>query len=941
MKFEQAFYTWGTEQMSFASKGLGICACSKNENSFIEKCMSIGSRFASEGIARTAEFCLYSTEFDSFVGVGLSPSADGGDGRANKLCHFYIPVESNAIAEPSEYILQYPFEKSVTVGTILEQREIASEYYSYKEILKKYSYDAKDEKNKKRLALLLWKTFSCVFGEERNLFFVIDRGFHPDKDKDSQMARELVWLLSMLVPQLKGKENRYRKQLSYGVYTVANTAAVKLIFTDRFDLGENRILLDMPVEEEDEVPLVFEALAESAGQSFEQYQEFLSELLSGGYQAELETSMFSKLYYRWKLNQGQKVSRNEIQDVLGSVMYSANLSSWHKKFLMDYLKQLEDLDMDDIIDYWEDVIKPWFGEYGQMKVEEQETLEDISFRFVCEMFQEDRRNYRVMIQNMPEEIRKKVLCRMKDIPQSCAEVEYREIDSVENLKKFVKSYRCFQNEEEFYEKILRKASKLYLTAKRDVRNEISNLMCDLNGEKWIVFLCDIYQEPKTCTSFVELIKEEFNKMEYVMMKFCYDLLWKFAKNAVDEEQDLVKECHALLNSSEKVRGEKAKLHESFEALFEHWEEQKMERFWDEARNYEDWIVRCIQEQLSQKNRKYNTKTHTIWEILKKEDYEELYEILEQNLEYQCILKENNFATLESKFQYRCFGVWVQVKQSELLNIKGMPYFGPINAENNLKQELKELVCSLEEQLLQKGNLCNREDIYNYFVLQEWKNESLIERNQYQYYEFRKIRDAIDNFREISSIHPLFAKSVLENEIIEGVQLIQDIWKKFRIYLQIVQYNKMELELEHLDEVSKLIREAKRVFGIAVEEVENLKEKREDFMDELKRQKIQLNEEIQYWEAKKLEAEQEIARRQERIERIEKSCRDDQEIECSRNKQMVGRTPNRVPNNVKNLPPWVADSVREFETREHKEKKYISRDLQKNINIDIDVSELIE
>ena len=36
MKFEQAFYTWGTEQMSFASKGLGICACSKNENSFIK-----------------------------------------------------------------------------------------------------------------------------------------------------------------------------------------------------------------------------------------------------------------------------------------------------------------------------------------------------------------------------------------------------------------------------------------------------------------------------------------------------------------------------------------------------------------------------------------------------------------------------------------------------------------------------------------------------------------------------------------------------------------------------------------------------------------------------------------------------------------------------------------------------------------------------------------
>ncbi len=239
MKFEQAFYTWGKNQLSRYKVGLGVCASSSLEPQFLDGCLQLGASFTAEQSFCTAEFVVYSPAFHTFVGVGVSPREEAGDGRLNKLCHFFIPENRDKGKEPEKYLLPYPFKSKIG-----DREEVGPEYleegrYDYGSILRDYGFS-----QEKRMAMVLWKVYQCVFQRTSRVVFVIG-GQRPAQKDLSTTAREITWMLAWLVPVPKDDPDRYRIRLAYGVHTDQNVSAVNLVFTDR---GEKVVYGDIKRE---------------------------------------------------------------------------------------------------------------------------------------------------------------------------------------------------------------------------------------------------------------------------------------------------------------------------------------------------------------------------------------------------------------------------------------------------------------------------------------------------------------------------------------------------------------------------------------------------------------------------------------------------------------------------------------------------------------------
>ena len=573
MNFEQAFYTWGENQLSRYKRGLGVCATSNMNSNFLDNCLVLGSAFQSETSDRTAEFTLYSPEFGSFVGVGISPREGGGDGRVNKLCHFFIPKEQQNIEEPENYIINYPYIREIKDGKILDMAEIEPALYDYNEIINKYGLKGK------KLALLLYSIYPCMFGEVSNLAFIIDKSEYSE-DMYSQIARDITWLLSNLVPEQGEKSEVYRKRLSYGVYTTKNIEAVTFIFTDNTLLCHNNFYLNGNEQSycDIDIPEIYYTMAEYAEISKEAFFEFMDEILSNQYNQKLQLNDLSMLYYFWKLKKGKEVSLYDLKEEINTLLNKAEKSKWNREFIIMFLKQVKSLDNSEIVNFWTRFIIPQMKVYDNMGDYDKNSIDEATAHLICAMFDENRNNYKKFLLNLNATQRKKILNLIYSEPCSCVEREIESINTVKDFFDCVELYSLLDENERFANCIIDKAKTFYENETGSVRKSITDTMIKSNVFKkiWLDWITEKIDSFSTVESYIDYIKNEIDRIEISFAQKYYYKLLQLAKEIYVSDDEKEKSVIFYEESIRRMysRGLSRDTVESFKILKKEWDIRK-------------------------------------------------------------------------------------------------------------------------------------------------------------------------------------------------------------------------------------------------------------------------------------------------------------------------------------------------------------------------------
>jgi len=213
MRFDQAFH------YRDINSGWGTYASSDSSNSFKKTCGKICEGFAKEDSHETAEFVLYSNEFGRFVGIGVIPFESKD--RANRLVQIWVPEEASP--NPSDYYLQYEFTTDYDIDRQYEKTEFdpCISEQNYSEILDRYGF------SKDCLAKLLSMAMPIMFGSYEKLSVVFPQNRFGDEEK-RVAAREIMWLISVLMPVPEDKRGEFGSRLSYSVFSEKNRKKVAI-----------------------------------------------------------------------------------------------------------------------------------------------------------------------------------------------------------------------------------------------------------------------------------------------------------------------------------------------------------------------------------------------------------------------------------------------------------------------------------------------------------------------------------------------------------------------------------------------------------------------------------------------------------------------------------------------------------------------------------------
>lgn len=576
MKFEQAFYTWGKHQLSQFKEGLGVCASSNLEKIFLERCVKLGSHFNAEHSLKKAEFVLYSPEFESFVGVGISQGKGGGDGRTSMLCHFFIPCEQQKNPNPSEYFLLYPFRDEVEDGEELCKWEGEAEKYNFYDILEKY--DLKGIK----LAKFLQMTWPCMFEEKSTVRILIDRKIHDEKE-DSTIAREITWLLSMLVPGKEDLELSCRKNLSYGVYTRENVSAVRLIFTSEKNRnGENVFYLDKNgIVEEEKISQVFIRMSSIAEDSLEKYKTFAAELFDMRTPGKFTCTQLPIIYIKWKLNTGEHVYIDEIKNEINGLLNASRNSVWHRELLENYLLNANDLGGADAAFFWKRFITPRLDEEG---ITENEIFVKASVNLLKIICNASHESYVKVMSGTPEEERICFIRHLYEEPDSIVKKYLEEISSGKELYEFLSLYRSLSKKEEVQEKIFDISKQIYKEAQSEERTRITDTLLGIKEfrEDWKAWIRSRIEKDQTTDGYLFFVEQEAGKMELRYAAIYYSRLYDLARekgpegNLSENEEEQVRKCEKEIRNVAGNRISRQQI-EDFNSLIRTWEIERINR----------------------------------------------------------------------------------------------------------------------------------------------------------------------------------------------------------------------------------------------------------------------------------------------------------------------------------------------------------------------------
>lgn len=302
MRFEQAFH------YRDINSGLGIYASSDSSYSFTRSCEEICEDFVKEDGRETAEFVLYSNQLGRFVGIGVSPFESRD--KANRLVQIWVPVEASST--PSDYYLRYEFEQDFDKERKYEQREFdpCISEQDYLEVLRKYNFSHNS------LARLLAETVPIIFGSYRKLAIVFPENRFSKEEKRTA-AREIMWLISVLMPVPEDKRREFGSRLSYSVFSEKNRKKVAISFVDNVPEDGSCYMLecDEPVPDNDRGKNLYNALAEKAMESLESYREFIKELTDCGFpEDQFDRDTLNVMYFYWGLRCG-RITEIEEEDL--------------------------------------------------------------------------------------------------------------------------------------------------------------------------------------------------------------------------------------------------------------------------------------------------------------------------------------------------------------------------------------------------------------------------------------------------------------------------------------------------------------------------------------------------------------------------------------------------------------------------------------------------
>lgn len=516
MRFEQAFYTRDSELLNTRTAGLGISASSNLEDSFIKKCMDIGGQFDAEGSKRMAEFVLYSEEFKSFVGIGLSPVYSLGKSEIDMICHFFIPMEEESetqrLCSPENYYLLYPFKDNVKKRSELEQVEVPSCFSdnSYQSILKKYHFD------QEKLAYFLYKLYPILFDEKNLLLIVLDDKYYEDY---SEIAREVTWLASCLVPKAGEQSVPYRKRLSYSVYSQKNISRVNIAYSEQEELHSNRFYFNE--EQQEEIPEIYFVLAQKALESQQIYLEFIDQMLESAIEKEINSENLLIMYLLWKLEQKQKISNPE------PLVQRAKYNSKYKIKLSLYILLTEELSEAELSNLWNVMISSPLEDITET---EKDTIDNALKRMIVLMYNINKKKYKTFIERLPEDSSKKILEELYFLENSCIKKHLNEIKDRKELLDAARLYYSLGEIPQYKEDIKEIASNClekietprigifqkYNKRKEDIIEVEEDLYKGIGVEKELEISKKNFGEREVVdkiVSFEEEVRSRFNKLE--------------------------------------------------------------------------------------------------------------------------------------------------------------------------------------------------------------------------------------------------------------------------------------------------------------------------------------------------------------------------------------------------------------------------------------------
>lgn len=551
MKFEQAFYTRGTDLLNQKKEGLGIAAASKTDYDFLNKSMSVGSKFNTEDSKELAEFVLYSDRFQAFVGVGVSRAYNTDGGAGNKLCHMYIPMESNDT--PEAYYLNYPFRAEVEKGEELDVVELLPCLCEddFSEILEKYEFD------QEKLAYFLYKLYPIFFEEKNLLLMVLDENRY-EKSKFSEMARELTWLASYLVPAFEKEACKYRKRLSYSVNSTNNFKIVNLAFTSDASLYENRFFMGKTSDEE--IPQVYYALAEYALRSYAEFTKLLQELQDCKLEKTLDSRTLQLHYINWKVNNRISITWDEVP--LNGFALRQNIgNAVYRKFLFQCIHVLEDASENELKKIWNYIIRPCFDEKSK---QEQDNVA-LAVSKIIRIAYQNAFHYKIFLQNIPENYQQVIMEKIYD-ETSYIQEDIANISNKNACKEAIALYQALCKNESFFHAMRDKLLSYYFELEQEERNYFSEQFCAFK-EQWNTSVSEKIADAFT-GSFEEVcnfVKCEIGRIEGRYISKYVQLLmerpeeneqfYEVAKTYLDTYQDNVSEELVCQYENRKIKWE--------------------------------------------------------------------------------------------------------------------------------------------------------------------------------------------------------------------------------------------------------------------------------------------------------------------------------------------------------------------------------------------------
>lgn len=579
MKFDQAFYTWGKNQLSRHKEGLGICASSCMDSDFLDSCLAIGSGFFPERSEETSEFVIYDPGIRRYVGVAISPRADGGDGRVNFLCHFFIPCETEENPDPGEYLLKYPFRRDVEdrekIG-VWDSEDCKESDFDFKGILE--TYGLKEEK----LAMLLQTAWPCMFGEVSGINIIFDKERRRG-DLDLKAAREITWLLSTMAPGMESVLAKCRRNLSYGVRTKENKNAARILYSEEPTGNGQMFFLDGENDRQDVLP-VFMYMAELAQRSVDDYRTFTEELLNIRKSGKFRCIQLSVVFLRWKLLHGQYVSKEDVARDINDILNAALSSQWERAFMEDYLLQAKDLGLQDISVLWKRFVIPMLRKYDNVLETGDSRILDVTIRFLKMTWTLNREGYDFLFSDLSDNYKEVIAEKLYEEPDSIIRKKLEEISSCEDLFGFLSMYRSICQKDDVRREMFDISKQIYKEAQSEERTRITTLLLGIEEfrEDWEAWIRSRIEKEQTMDGYISFVEHEAGKMELRYAVIYYIRLYDLARgkgkegNLSENEEERVSQCEKEIRDMAGNRISQ-QLIEDFNSLIRTWKIKRINR----------------------------------------------------------------------------------------------------------------------------------------------------------------------------------------------------------------------------------------------------------------------------------------------------------------------------------------------------------------------------